>query len=419
MFEVTTAVKKIAALRKRIRVIQGGTSAGKTIAIMMLLVDLAQSHPWHDTSISVVTDSVPNLKKGAMRDFLNIMQSHHYFDRDKWNKTDSIYDFDDGAYIEFFALDNPQKARGPRRRVLYINEANRIAYPIYEQLEIRTSDIIILDYNPVAEFWAHTEINANVEVDNDFIILTYKDNEALSPRIVQSIESRQKNENWWRIYGMGEVGINEGQVYTHFERISEIPEDAQLVRRGLDFGFTNDPAGLLDVYKWNGGFIWDEQLYATGQSNRALANKLRELEGLEPVDQGGNYSGGTRILTVADSSEPKSIDEMKGYGIKIIGAVKGPDSVNYGIQKLQEVPIYVTDRSTNIWKEYYNYLWKIDKLTEKPLNVPVDDFNHLMDAGRYATVDAMGRMPTMLQHLKSEAAKLQGLPEEAEENQAW
>lgn len=394
MFQETTALHKIAQLQKRLRIIQGGTSAGKTVAIMMLLTDLAQSRPWADTSISVVTDTVPNLKKGAMRDFLNIMHSHNYFDRRAWNKTDSIYDFGGNAYMEFFALDDPQKARGPRRRVLYINEGNRLSYTTFEQLEIRTSDIVIVDYNPINEFWAHTEIVDKPDVDCDFLILNYKDNEALDPRLVASIESRKHRINWFRVYGQGLTGYNEGQIYPDWKPIDKIPEDAVLVRHTLDFGYTNHPSAIVDIYRWNNAFILKQVLYAPGMDNKALGNAIRAAEGLPPVswDAVGAavFEQGTQILTIADSAEPKSIDFIKGMGVNITGSVKGQGSVNFGIDTVQDQEIYVTDDSPDVWHEQRNYLWRIDKKTEKPLNVPEDQFNHAMDATRYGITDLVG-----------------------------
>lgn len=407
MFQQTTALTKISQLKKRVRVVQGGTSAGKTVAIMLLLTDLAQTQPWADTTISVVTDSVPNLKKGAMRDFLNIMTSHNYFNPTNWNRSDNIYNFGDGSFIEFFAVDDPAKARGARRRVLYLNEANRLPYTTYEQLEIRTSDIVILDYNPVAEFWAHTEIINNPEVDNDFIIVTYKDNEALDPAIVASIESRRKNTNWFRVYGEGLTGYNEGQIFKDWKPIKEVPPEARLVRRGLDFGYTNHPTAISNIYEWNNAIIIDEIAYQTGLKNKAIANLIRQDEGLAPVSELDNsYEGGTKVLTVADSAEPKSIDEIRSYGVEITGAQKGADSVNHGIQVVQDEEVYVTERSENVWHEQRNYLWKIDKRTEKPLNTPEDDFNHHMDGIRYAVTDLRGlTQPSILLHLRQQAAK--------------
>lgn len=388
MYQPTTALMEILALKKRIKIIQGGTSAGKTIAILLYLVQRAQSEK---LSISVVSESMPHLKRGAIRDFLNIMQNHNYYNPNEWNRSDSTYNFSPPyptSYIEFFSADDPAKLRGARRDILFINECNNVAHSAYEQLEVRTRLEVILDFNPVSEFWVHTEVMPHVE--HDFLKLTYKQNEALDPAIIASIESRKHNKNWWRVYGLGEVGILEGQVYQNWKPLKEVPKEAQLVRRGLDFGYTNHPTAIVDIYQWNNAFILDEQEYRTGMKNPDIAKKI---QGLPEPD----------MLVVADSAEPKSIDELKGYDINIIGAVKGPGSVDFGIQAVQDQQIFVTERSHNIWKEQRNYLWKLDK-QGKPLNVPEDVFNHCMDAARYAIADIINQPePGITQFLKGAA----------------
>ena len=364
MYIETTALKKLLELKKRIRGISGGTSASKTISILQILIDYAQASKVSVT-ISVVSETMPHLKRGAIRDFLNIMQEHGYYDDTKWNRTDMIYDFGIGKIIEFFSADQPGKVRGPRRDIIFINEANNISYETYTQLEIRTKNIVWLDWNPVQEFWWYTEV-LNKQ-DADFLTLTYKDNEALDPLIIQTIEARKGNKNWWAVYGLGELGMTEGVIYPHFEAIDDIPMDARLVRKGMDFGYTNDPTAILDIYQWNNAYIWDEVLYRKGLSNKDVSDVL--------INSG-------KVLVVADSAEPKSIDEIKSYGINIIGSNKGQGSVLQGIQYVQDQKIFVTKRSTNIWHEQRNYHWKIDK-DGKIINEPSPFLNHLMDAGRY------------------------------------
>lgn len=302
-----------------------------------------------------------------MRDFLNIMQAHKYFKDNLWNKTDYTYTFETGSKIEFFSADQPGKVRGPRRDVLFINEANNIPFETFNQLEVRTKKIIWLDWNPVSEFWWYTDIITNQEMDVDFLILTYLDNEALDQRIVESIESRKSNKNWWKVYGEGLLGDAEGRVYKGWTQIDEIPEEARLKRKGLDFGYSNDPSALIDIYVWNNAFIWDELLYRKGMSNSDIASVIKQ---------------GEDALVIADSAEPKSIDEISSYGINIVPSQKGRGSVLQGIQYVQDQTIYVTKRSLNIWREYRNYLWLTDK-EGKIINEPQDFLNHCMDAGRY------------------------------------
>ena len=209
MFSATTATNKISSLRKRIRAVCGGTSASKTISILIWLIDYAQSH--EGELISVVSESFPHLKRGAMRDFLNIMKEQDYYVDDLWNKTDYTYTFETGSRIEFFSADQPSKVRGPRRDVLFINEANNIPYEAFDQLEVRTKKIIWLDWNPTNEYWFYDEVKPRDDVE--FITLTYKDNEALDPQIIRSIEARRTNKNWWLVYGLGKLGEVEGKIY--------------------------------------------------------------------------------------------------------------------------------------------------------------------------------------------------------------
>ncbi|MEI4745891.1 PBSX family phage terminase large subunit [Rhodococcus erythropolis] len=367
----TTALTKISSLRRRLRIIQGGTSASKTFSILAYLIHVAQSNP--NFVISVVSESLPHLKLGAIRDFKNIMKWQKYWDEAAWSKGEFVYTFPNGTIIEFFSVDS-SKAHGPRRDILFLNECNNVTYEIYTQLETRTRRVIILDFNPTSSFWVHEEVMPFNQ--HDFLKLTYMDNEALEPAIVKSIESRRHNKNYWRVYGLGEVGVLEGVVYPDWLQIDEIPVEARLARRGLDFGYTNHPTGLVDVYEWNDAFILDEQLYRTGMKNPQIATFI---QGLSEPD----------ALVVADSAEPKSIDDIADHGLTIVGAEKGADSIRNGIDTLQFQKVYMTRRSVNLIKEQRNYTWKTDR-TGKPLNVPVDLWNHLLDAARYAMVDLIG-----------------------------
>ena len=364
MYQRTTATEKILKLNKRIRVVAGGTAASKTFSIIMWLVDHAQSRP--NKLISVVSETLPHLKRGAMRDFLNIMENHGYFKDNAWNKSDFTYTFDSGSKIEFFSADQPAKVRGPRRDILFINEANNVPYETFVQLEIRTREVIWIDYNPVAEFWYYTEVAPNLE--HDFLTLTYKDNEALEPAVVKSIEARQYDKGWWRIYGEGQLGVAEGRIYKDWQLIDDIPHEARLERYGLDFGYTNDPTGCVAVYYYNGGYILDEVIYQKGLSNKQIADVLGTLP---------------KALIMADSAEPKSIDELRLYGLNVLGSQKGQGSVLQGIQYVQGQRISVTKRSTNLVKEYRNYLWQTDR-DGKIINEPSAIYNHALDAVRYA-----------------------------------
>jgi phage terminase large subunit len=371
VFQATTATRKIANLSQRLRVIAGGTSASKTISILLWLIDRAQST--ENELISVVSETFPHLKRGAMRDFLSIMESNNYYKDKNWNRTDCIYTFETGSRIEFFSADQPGKVRGPRRDILFINEANNIGFEQYDQLAIRTKKLIFLDYNPTHEFWFYTDVAPHYE--HDFLTLTYKDNEALDAAIIQDIESHKHNKNWWLVYGLGQLGEIEARIYTGWITIDEIPHEARLERRGLDFGYSQDPASLIDIYRYNGGLILDERFYKKGMSNKDIADYINNSEYPDTV-------------VYADSAEPKSIDEISTYGVTIQAAHKGQGSINHGIQYLQDQRVSMTNRSVNLIKEYRNYLWETDK--DGKIIPKAQDFNnHALDAVRYAVESLM------------------------------
>lgn len=370
-FQDTTATKKVFKLRKRIRAVAGGTSASKTISILVWLIDYCQRDQGRDKLATVVSESFPHLSKGAMLDFENIMKDRGYWDDSRWNKTDHKYVFETGNILEFTSMDSYGKAHGPRRDVLFVNEANNLDYTIVDQLITRTREIVWLDWNPVTEFWFYTEIQGKRD-DVDFITLTYKDNEALDETTVKEIESHRHNKAWWKVYGLGELGEVEGRIYTGWQIIDDIPHEARLERRGLDFGYSVDPTAIVDVYYMNGGYILDEQWYEINMSNRAIADVVKNLP---------------KVLLIADSAEPKSIDEIKLYGIPALPCTKGPGSVSRGIQYVKDQRISVTKRSVNLLKEYRSYLWKTDK-NGKYLQVPVEGNDHALDAVRYA-LDSM------------------------------
>jgi phage terminase large subunit len=224
-----------------------------------------------------------------------------------------------------------------------------------------------LDWNPVSEFWFYTDVKGASDVD--FMILTYKDNEALEKSIIDSIESRRNNKNWWLVYGEGQLGEAEGRIYTSWKELDELPQEVKLVRYGLDFGYTNDPTAIVGVYKWNDARIYDEIIYQKRLSNKDIADII--------------LSQPEKALVIGDSSEPKSIDEIASYGVNIIGAKKGKDSILQGIQYVQSQNVFITKRSTNIMKEYRNYLWMTNP-DGKIINEAQDFLNHTMDAIRYA-----------------------------------
>jgi phage terminase large subunit len=366
MFSETTATRKITSLTRKIRAVQGGTSASKTISILLYLIAYSQTKQPAKKLVSVVSESIPHLKRGAIRDFKNIMQSHHYWKDDRWNATDSIYTFETGNQMEFFSADNADKLRGGRRDVLFMNEANNMTLDAFDQLEVRTREFVFLDWNPTNEFWFYTDVVPNRE-DVDHIIITYKDNEALEQAIIDSIEARKNRKGWYQVYGLGQLGEVEGKIYKDWAIIDQIPHEARLIRHAVDFGYSNDPSAIVSIYKYNGGYIIDEVAYKKAMTNRQIADILVNLE-----------DG----LVIADSAEPKSIDEIASYGVSILPCEKGPGSVNAGIQFVQEQRVSMTKTSYNVIREYRNYLWETDK-DGRILNKPEHTYSHSMDAIRY------------------------------------
>lgn len=366
IFQDTKATQKIFSLKKRIRAVCGGTSASKTISILIWIIDYAQTHS--NKKIDVMSESYPHLEDGAIKDFKSIMIDRGYWLDSCWNSTKHTYTFG-SSVVKFISIDKLGKAHGPRRDVLFLNECNNIAFNIFEQLEVRTKEVIWLDWNPSTEFWYYDKISGHV--DHDFITLTYLDClEVLDHRIVESIESKKSNKQWWTVYGLGQLGTLENRIYKGWIEVDEVPQEAILVRYGMDFGYTNDPTVIEAIYKYQGGYLIDEKIYQRGLSNRSIADIYENIE---------------RALIVADSSEPKSIDEIASYGINIIGAKKGQGSVLQGIQWVQGQRIYITKRSVKTLKAYRNYLFVVDK-NGVTINEPDDtihEWSNPMDAIRY------------------------------------
>jgi phage terminase large subunit len=380
-FQYTTAIKRIRQVAARKKVIQGGTSAGKTIAILAVLINIAAKAK---TEISVVSESVPHLRRGAIKDFAKVMQWTGRWAADRWNKTLLTYHFANGSTIEFFSADSEGRLRGARRQVLYINEANNIDFESYYQLAIRTSEAIYIDYNPTHEFWAHTEVLR--EDDAELLVLTFRDNEALPDTIRKDIEMAEVKAatstywaNWWKVYGLGQVGSVQGVIFSNWQQVDEINyTTSKLVALGLDWGYTNDPTALVAVYRSGDTLTLHELLYANNLTNQDIATKLREF-GINRAWE-----------IVADSAEPKSIEEVHRLGFNIKPAQKGQDSIRNSIDILHRFSIQVTKTSTNLIKELRNYTWDTDR-TGASLGVPIDKYNHAIDAVRYVALNKLSQ----------------------------
>jgi phage terminase large subunit len=376
MFKRTTAQAKIAALRSRVRVVQGGTSSSKTFSILPILITYAAARA--NSEISIVAETIPHLRRGAMRDFIKIMEWTGNYNPDNWNRSSFTYRFANGSFIEFFSASDEAKLRGARRDVLFVNEANNIPWEAYHQLAIRTRRFIYIDYNPTGEFWAHTELIG--QPSTDFVVLNYTHNEALEPAIVREIEAaRTRAEtstywaNWWRVYGLGEVGSLQGVVFNNWQQVDEMPTTFKWKAYGLDWGYTNDPTAFVEVVEFDGKLWLNEVLYETGLTNADIAAKLNAYKQWE---------------TIADSAEPKSVEDLRRHGFRIRPCKKGPDSVRIGLDKMQQMPIMVTSSSTNLIKELRGYVWRTEKDGSKT-NEPIDYFNHAIDAARYCIMEKL------------------------------
>lgn len=351
---------------KRRALNEGGTYSSKTYSILQLLILIAMGSK-SNLLISVVSESLPHLRKGAIRDFFNIL-GEDQDNNPRWNKTEHVYKLRNGT-IEFFGADESDKVRGPRRDILFINEANNIPWETARGLDIRTRKFTFADWNPVSEFWAHEHWIGQPE--NVYIHSTYQDAlQVIPPEVITNIEAnKDKDPNWWNVYGLGKVGKIEGLVYPHFEIVKELPKGDFFY--GLDFGFASDPTVLVKNVIIGDELYSQEVIYEVGLTNQDIAERMRLL----------NVEG----EIFADSSEPKSIEEIYRLGFNIKGAEKGPGSVEYGHQKIRQFKQFWTEDSVNCIKEQRNFRYiedKNGKLTDKTTHA----FSHGMDARRYAVV---------------------------------
>ena len=359
---------------KRIIVEQGGTRSGKTYNILLWLI-FYYTERNTDKTITICRKSFPSLRASVMRDFFDILRNHDLYREEFHNKSSHEYHLN-GNLVEFISLDQPQKIRGRKRNLLYINEANELFYEDWQQLIFRTDGRIILDYNPSDSFhWIYDRVIPRE--DCDFYQTTYRDNPFLDEQIKNEIERlKDTDEDYWRIYGMGERGMSRATIFQF--GTSEIPQEAKLISYGLDFGYTNDPSALVAVYQHGENLYLDELLYRTGMTNRDLHNHLQSL-GLDRRDE-----------VFADSAEPKSIEELHRFGWNIKPTAKGQDSINAGIDILKRHKIFATSRSSNLIKELQNYKWTEDK-NGNLLNKPIDVMNHALDAVRYAVYNKLSK----------------------------
>lgn len=350
---------------------QGGTSSGKTYAIMQNLFLHAIEEP--NQVITVVGQDIPNLKVGALRDAETIVASSEVLQSyiNNYNKSDRVFTFFNSSIIEFKSYDDWQDAKSGKRDYLFLNEVNGIAKPIFDELYLRTKRKTYLDYNPNTEFWVHSDLIGKENVS--LIISDHRHNTFLDEKIHNKIEAIEDPE-LWKVYARGLTGKLEGVIFRDYNIVPNISLDAKLIGYGLDFGFTNDPTALIAMYNQNGEIVLDELIYEKRLLNVDISNRMKEL----------NVSG----TIIADSAEPKSIAELQSYGWFVEAAKKGPDSIRQSINVLKRYKINVTQSSYNLKKELNAYKWKQSK-EGKLENVPVDFMNHAIDATRYICLNLL------------------------------
>lgn len=362
---------------------QGGTSSGKTYSILQVLFTrLAEQSR---KVCTVVGQDIPNLKAGALRDALDIYAGSEALQSlvKSYNKSERIFEYHNGCVLEFKSYDSAQDAKSGKRDYLFINEAQGVPFPIREELSLRTREQEYIDYNPNAEFWVHEKLLGKEGVQ--LFVSDHRHNPFLLDKQRAKIEAlREKDVELWRVYARGLTGKIEGLVLPDWHVVEGIPGDARFLARGMDFGFTNDPTTAIDVYLQSGELWADEVLYQEGLTNSDIDKRLL-IE--DPNSR--------KLRLVADSAEPKSIEDLRRIGYsRIEGALKGPDSVRAGLDLLRRYRLNVTRRSVHLRKELANYKYRVDRLTGKATNEPVDAFNHCIDPLRYVALNVIGKPAT-------------------------
>jgi phage terminase large subunit len=368
--------KNYKAFKGKIRYIinQGGTSSTKTFSILQLLVAICYKQ---EVKIDIVGLSVPHLKSGVLNDMPDVCRQFGINFFEHYKETDKVFSFGKGT-INFLAFDKLGKAHGGRRDILYMNEANHLHYNIVEQLMVRTRQTIFIDYNPTNEFWVHTKLLVEQPEETLLIRSTYKDNPFLEKAIIDMIEAKKGdgNNNFWRVYGLGELGIAEGLVYDNFEELDFDKNRFARYYNGVDWGFSNDPFAFVRVAVENDCLYICDEIYQKKLLNKDSAPLVKSIIGNEYV--------------YCDSAEPKSVAEYQNLGVNAISCTKGAGSIETGIKHLQSYrKIYIHPSCPNVLSEFRNYEWKTDKNGDF-MAQPVDAFNHALDAIRYALNDIIG-----------------------------
>jgi len=359
---------------KKISIEQGGTRSGKTYNILLYII-FHYSLKNTKKTITICRKTFPSVRASVMRDFFDILKIHNCYSEDNHNKSNHEYRLN-GNLIEFISLDQPQKVRGRKRNLLFINEANELDYEDWQQLIFRTDEKIILDFNPSDEYhWIYDKVIPRE--DADFNITTYLDNSFLSDSIKEEIERlKHTDEQYWQIYGLGIKGASKSTIFRYVE-VNDIPEDADFISYGADAGYTNDPTTLVSVFRKDYNLYIKEHLYRTQMTTLDIHNHWKQ----ENIGRETIYF---------DSAEPRLIEELRRMGWNVRPSLKGADSVNAGIDLLKRFKIHILKDSHNAIQEFRNYKWQEDR-SGKMINKPIDKHNHIIDACRYATYSVISK----------------------------
>jgi len=359
---------------KKIVVEQGGTRSGKTYNILLFIIFHYCTHN-KNKIVTICRKTFPSLRATVLRDFLQILKHYEIYRDEFHNKSNSEYHLF-GNLVEFTSLDQSQKIRGRKRDLLFINEGNELFWEDWQQLIFRTQERIILDFNPSDEYhWIYD--NVITREDCSFYKTTYLDNPFIEKTIIDEIERlKDTDEQYWQIYGLGERAASRSTIFKYIE-VNQIPQNADLIAYGMDFGYTNDPTTFVSVYSEGHNLYIQEHLYRTQMTTNDINNFLKEFNlTSKPI--------------YADSAEPRLISELRAMGNNIFSSIKGKDSVNAGIDLLKRYKIHILSTSTNAISEFRNYKWKEDK-AGMLINTPEDKNNHIIDPCRYATYSILSR----------------------------
>lgn len=358
--------------------LKGGTRSGKTWAVIQL-ADMIARKSKRPRLISVVSETMPHLKKGAIRDFKNMLEADNVYDVNKWHDTDKIYSYNK-AQMEFFSADQPSKVHGPARQVLYINEAINVQWEVYRQLAVRTTEKIIIDDNPAYEYWADTKLAHRKDVVT--LNSTYLDNDMLTAAQISEIESnREIDPEWWKVYGEGQTGSKAGLVIDNWDIVDKMPPRAEWKKAyiGIDFGWSA-PTAIMLVVLGQGGEVWiDEIKYDKNMDNPDIAQAIKD-EGLADLE------------CICDKAEPKSIKELKTAGIKAKPSEN--KDIKLGVRVMNRYKKHYTKRSLGSIDENRKYRYPQDESGDYVKDLPIDAHNHAKDAERYVFLNRLSNIST-------------------------